>query len=77
MKLVDPECHTLAEYFLGDDDTVGTVEHESRVQSLAEAIQDAVETWMEEEAESERERDKFAEEQRSLHGYTDEERARI
>lgn len=54
---VDVESYKLAEHFLSDDTTSGTSEHERRVQSLAEAIQDAVETWMEEEAETEMERE--------------------
>ena len=48
MKLYDPACHELAEHFLGDDD-VSPAENELRMQSLAGAIQQAVEDWIESE----------------------------
>lgn len=48
--LVDPKSHELAEHFLGDDD-VPRAENELRIQSLAQAIQRAVEDWIEDESE--------------------------
>ena len=45
VTLYDPRCHDLAEHFLGDDD-VPPVENEQRMQSLALAIQQAVEDWI-------------------------------
>jgi hypothetical protein len=45
--MYDPECETLAEHFLQDDDYTKytKAKHEARVRSLAQAIQDAVEEW--------------------------------
>ncbi len=48
MILYDPRCHELAEHFLSDDDVPAT-ENELRIQSLAGAIQQAVEDWCESE----------------------------
>lgn len=49
--LYDPKCHELAEHFLGDDD-VPPAENELRIQSLAAAIQEAVEDWCDDEDEA-------------------------
>lgn len=47
----DPDCQDLAEHFLADEPytqaTAGI--HESRVVSLAQAIQEAVEAWFDQE----------------------------
>jgi hypothetical protein len=48
--MYDPECETLAEHFLSDEpQKLGPAfEHyEARVKQLAQAIQDAVESWCE------------------------------
>lgn len=52
MKLYDSHCEDLARHFLEDDETnIPALQgiHESRVVSLAVAIQAAVEVWMDEE----------------------------
>lgn len=52
MELVDPRCLKLAESLL-DTDTTNTEKaagiHHSRVESLAIAIQDAVDDWVDDE----------------------------
>lgn len=52
MELYDTHCEDLAKYFLEDDETntrhsAGI--HTARVRSLAKAIQDAIEEWIDEE----------------------------
>lgn len=51
ITLFDPECQDLAEHFLIlDPYTRATAAvHESRVCSLAQAIQEAVDAWFDEE----------------------------
>jgi hypothetical protein len=49
VTLYDPRCHELAEHFLGDDERTSEADHERRIQSLALAIQQAVEDWCEAE----------------------------
>jgi hypothetical protein len=51
--MYDPNCHDLAEHFL-DDETAGGFHdwdvvqaHRARVKELAQAIQDAIEAWLE------------------------------
>lgn len=54
MELFDPACLRLAEHFLEDDDTntLATAGvHHKRVESLAEAIYQAVEDWVQDEAD--------------------------
>lgn len=46
--LYDPKCHELATHFLGDDEVAPDV-NERRIQSLAQAIQEAVEDWIADE----------------------------
>ena len=45
----DPSCQDLAKHFLADDIYTNGAEatHETRVTALAQAIQDAIETWLE------------------------------
>ncbi len=54
--LVDPKSYELAEHFLADDYRVSSQQHEKRVMSLAQAIQQAVEDWCENESEDHREK---------------------
>lgn len=54
--LVDPKSHELAEHFLADDEQVSRQHHNKRVMSLAQAIQQAVEDWCENESENPREK---------------------
>jgi hypothetical protein len=51
MMLVDPKSYELAEHFLADDDVSGLTpaQQEARRMSLALAIQEAVEDWVEDE----------------------------
>ena len=54
MRPYDPICDDTARHFLSDDETdtpETRAEHEQRVAALAQAIQDAVETWCDEEAD--------------------------
>lgn len=52
MELYDLRCRDLAEYFLEDDDT-NTAQtagvHHAQIVSLAQAIQDAIEEWIDQE----------------------------
>jgi len=51
--LVDPKSYELAEHFLADDDVsdLTPAQIAQRTMRLAQAIQRAVEDWMEDEAE--------------------------
>jgi hypothetical protein len=75
----DPKCWTLAEHFLADDDMskLTRIQVIKRTDSLALAIQHAVEEWRKQEAiDAAEDADRDAEMQQ-LRGYTDAERERI
>jgi hypothetical protein len=75
----DPKCWTLAEHLLADDDMskLTRIQVIKRTDSLALAIQHAVEEWRKQEAiDAAEDADRDAEMQQ-LRGYTDAERERI
>jgi hypothetical protein len=51
--MYDPECETLAEYFLREQPYTKATgpAYEARVKSLAQTIQDAIEEWFFDQAE--------------------------
>jgi hypothetical protein len=51
MELVDPKSYELAEHFLQDDDVrdLTPTQQKARTMSLAQAIQEAIEDWVEDE----------------------------
>lgn len=75
----DPKCHELAEHVLSDYDTdrIPGKKLKADTHSLACAIQAAIENWKEDSEREAIEAEAYADEMRSLRGYSDEERARI
>jgi hypothetical protein len=75
----DPKCWTLAEHFLADDDmsTLTRLQVIARTDSLALAIQQAVEDWSQADLYERAAQADHDEELRQLRRYTDTERERI
>jgi hypothetical protein len=66
---VDPKVYDLAVVWLSADECTNRKAHDVRVQSLAEAIQGAIEDWQEDETRAALEREAQLDELRSLKGY--------